>query len=237
MRPHIGRLSDRAITVTGGAHGIGRAYCERRPARNRGLNLSSGSIAAAPPQLVHYITSKAGIVGLTRALARVARTLGNATPPDLKETFSWRLGVPIPQEPTDLGAIWNEYFTAMHRLGLDLLRACTLALDLPEDSFDAMVSPESCTLVAHNYPPHFGEVLPGQLRAGEHTDFGTVVPQQEDVARSRRLSIPFFQLPRHEHVIRCIETCQSPGNPARYPPITAGEHDEQKLRSTVYQPR
>ncbi len=39
-----------------------------------------------------------------------------------------------------------------------------------------------------------------------------------------RLSLPFFVYPDRNAVIRCIETCQSPANPARYAPVVAGEY-------------
>ena len=35
-----------------------------------------------------------------------------------------------------------------------------------------------------------------------------------------RYAIPFFFDPRTDHVIECLPTCQGPGNPPRYPPIT-----------------
>jgi isopenicillin N synthase-like dioxygenase len=45
-----------------------------------------------------------------------------------------------------------------------------------------------------------------------------------NVSGAARISIPFFASPKGDSVIRCIETCQSPENPPRYPPVTAGEY-------------
>ena len=42
----------------------------RRQKRGKVVNVSSMSVPTAPPGFAHYITSKAAIVGLTRALAR-----------------------------------------------------------------------------------------------------------------------------------------------------------------------
>ena len=34
------------------------------------VNISSGTVFNGSPQILHYVTSKAGVIGLTRALAR-----------------------------------------------------------------------------------------------------------------------------------------------------------------------
>ena len=39
-----------------------------------------------------------------------------------------------------------------------------------------------------------------------------------------RYSIPFFTATRNDVVLECLPTCQGPDNPAKYPPITAGEY-------------
>jgi len=38
------------------------------------------------------------------------------------------------------------------------------------------------------------------------------------------ISIPFFVSPQGATVIRCLETCQGPGNAPRYAPVTAGDY-------------
>jgi isopenicillin N synthase-like dioxygenase len=46
------------------------------------------------------------------------------------------------------------------------------------------------------------------------------------VNRSRRdrYAIPFFCDPNHDTVIECLPTCASPGNPAKYPPVTFADY-------------
>jgi isopenicillin N synthase-like dioxygenase len=47
-----------------------------------------------------------------------------------------------------------------------------------------------------------------------------------------RYSITLFVDPDHDVDVQCIESCQSPQRPARYPAITAGEHIRQKIAAT-----
>jgi isopenicillin N synthase-like dioxygenase len=49
---------------------------------------------------------------------------------------------------------------------------------------------------------------------------------------SRRLSIVLFTGPRDDAEIACLPGCASPTTPPRYPPITAGEHVQAKIRQT-----
>jgi isopenicillin N synthase-like dioxygenase len=46
----------------------------------------------------------------------------------------------------------------------------------------------------------------------------------ELAAASRRQSLVFFHNPNYDALIDCIPSCQGPGQPAKYPPITSGEH-------------
>lgn len=59
-----------------------------------------------------------------------------------------------------------------------------------------------------------------------------VNPPAERRGSSRRLSIVFFTGPRDAAEIVCLPGCASPGTPAHYPPITAGEHIRAKVQQT-----
>jgi len=59
-----------------------------------------------------------------------------------------------------------------------------------------------------------------------------VNPPTESRGSSRRLSIVFFTGPRDDAIISCLPGCSSQHAPARYPPITAGEHTQAKIRQT-----
>jgi isopenicillin N synthase-like dioxygenase len=67
-----------------------------------------------------------------------------------------------------------------------------------------------------------------QLRSVLHR---VVLPEGSATARSRYSAVLFFN-PRPEAMITCLEPCTGPGRPALYPPITAGEHIQAKLRET-----
>jgi isopenicillin N synthase-like dioxygenase len=54
-----------------------------------------------------------------------------------------------------------------------LLHLFALALDIREDFFDDKVDRPNAVLRLINYPP-VGEAQPGQMGAGEHTDYGTL---------------------------------------------------------------
>ena len=57
-----------------------------------------------------------------------------------------------------------------------------------------------------------------------------VNPDAGDAAKSRRLSLVYFHQPNEDALIECIPTCADAGKPARYAPITAGEHIGRKIR-------
>jgi isopenicillin N synthase-like dioxygenase len=63
-----------------------------------------------------------------------------------------------------------------------------------------------------------------------------VNPPRERRGSSRRLSIVFFTGPRDDAEITCLPGCSSASVPARYPPITAGEHVRAKIRQTYGAP-
>ena len=128
----------------------------------------------------------------TRALAA---TLGNDTPADMRESFF--LG-PIDDHLAALGHLpsaQNSYasniypdfegnapdrfsaaLTSLYRqfesLSASLLKLMASALGAPESHFDNKISRHFSILASHFYAPPAAPAKPGQLRTGEHTDFG-----------------------------------------------------------------
>ena len=70
--------------------------------------------------------------------------------------------------------VLSDYYRAMSLLSRDLMRAFALALGLDEHWFDARIDREMSSLCLNHYPAPSGPPLPGQLRAGAHTDYGTL---------------------------------------------------------------
>jgi isopenicillin N synthase-like dioxygenase len=127
------------------------------------------------------------------ASKNLGRTYGLDTPPDLREQFfvgpleDWsshfrsfpgaaRVYAPNvwPGRPSEFREVFTAYYRAQERLARDLMRIFALALDLPAVWFDTAVDRHFSTCPSNLYPEPSGEPLPGQLRAGPHTDFGSL---------------------------------------------------------------
>jgi isopenicillin N synthase-like dioxygenase len=123
----------------------------------------------------------------------LASSLDNATPPDLKELFSigpvdapdddyHRLSQPPncfagnlwPERPAGFRTTWEAYYREMERLAGVLMRIFAVALGLEERFFDDKIDRHiTCFNVTH-YPALKAPPLPGQLRAGAHSDYGSL---------------------------------------------------------------
>lgn len=123
----------------------------------------------------------------------LAKSRGEVAPSDLREQFvSGQDIVPgdpyyerpdairffptnvWPERPARMQAAWGAYNTALGDLARHLMSLFALALDLPERFFDDKVDRHITQLVSACYPEQRSEPEPGQLRAGAHTDFGSL---------------------------------------------------------------
>ncbi len=111
--------------------------------------------------------------------------IGRDLPPDHPRV---RAGTPLHgpnQWPSDLPG-WQEtmqdYYTACQQLGLRLMRAFALALELPEAYFDAYLREPMATLGPLHYPPQRGAITEAQIGAGAHTDFGCLTLLAQDAS-------------------------------------------------------
>lgn len=57
-----------------------------------------------------------------------------------------------------------------------------------------------------------------------------VNPPAALAAASRRLALVYFHQPNDDALVACLPTCVEPARPARYEPVTAGEHIARKIR-------
>ncbi|RYY53290.1 MAG: isopenicillin N synthase family oxygenase, partial [Comamonadaceae bacterium] len=139
---------------------------------------------------------------------QLAASLGKDTPPDLFERFRmgafdlpdddyhasraqgwfapnvWPAGMP------GLRPALEAYYRAMEDLAADLMRLFALALDLPADYFRRSIDRHISSLCLNHYPALATAPAPGQLRAGEHTDYGslTIVAPSDAPGRLQVLS-------------------------------------------------
>jgi isopenicillin N synthase-like dioxygenase len=105
------------------------------------------------------------------------------TPPDLSAEEAPYFGRNLwPTRPDGFLEVWEDYFRAMERLAGDLMALFAAALGLPNDYFQPRIDRHITGLSAQYYPPQPVAPLAGQLRAGAHTDFGslTILSTGED---------------------------------------------------------
>jgi isopenicillin N synthase-like dioxygenase len=128
----------------------------------------------------------------------LAQSLDNTSLPDLKEVFN--IG-PVdvgdgayfaaeaggffapnmwPQAVPELEPKLSRYYRQMSALATELMRLFALGLGLPESFFDHKVDRHitNCSIIY--YPPLAEAPLLGQLRAGAHTDYGSLTILQRD---------------------------------------------------------
>ena len=68
----------------------------------------------------------------------------------------------------------EAYFDAMSDLARSLMRIFALSLELPEYFFDDKINEHISMFRVLSYPPQKEAPLPGQLRAGAHSDYGSL---------------------------------------------------------------
>ena len=107
------------------------------------------------------------------------RGLDPNKPADIREAFRSPYDGNLPPRywPERLPK-FRATISVFHEAGLLVLRqlmhGVALSLGLPEQYLDAAHEPHSGAVVLLHYPPITGSLLPGQLRSGTHTDFGTM---------------------------------------------------------------
>ena len=128
----------------------------------------------------------------------LTQSMSGAAPPDLKETFN--IGPPArptrqfadpdeawayspnlwPAALPGLQAAWTAYYDALRDLSRQLMSLLARGLRLPPAFFADLTGQGANALRAINYPSREAAARPGQLRAGAHTDYGTVTILRQD---------------------------------------------------------
>lgn len=122
----------------------------------------------------------------------LAKSKGIDSPPDLKESFNGGpLAVPPgltdpealsfcyaetiwPDAPPAFRPAWEAYYSAVTDLAARIMKVFAVALELPEDYFQSYIGAPISALRALNYPELSAPPPEGQLRAGAHTDYGSL---------------------------------------------------------------
>jgi isopenicillin N synthase-like dioxygenase len=126
------------------------------------------------------------------------QSLGETAPPDLKETFnigpvsppahsssdpdaSWVYSPNLwPEALPELEESWTAYYLAMEVLANRLMSLLAVGLGLDPGFFVDKLDQSPNALRAVNYPEREVAPLPGQQRAGSHTDYGTLTVLRQD---------------------------------------------------------
>lgn len=188
----VARAVDRAcrsigfLVVTG--HGVSPALVERTRAAGRDffdLPLAEKQRVARPAPTIArgYIGLEEESIGRSRDPGATAGDLneslmiGPVDPPDPAYAAA---GTPHfapnlwPDRPASLRPSWTEYYRAMGTLAETLMRVFALALGHDEHRFDSLMDRHISRLRVRNYPAPAATPLPGQIRAGAHSDYGSL---------------------------------------------------------------
>ena len=79
-----------------------------------------------------------------------------------------------PERPMELRAVWTDYYRAMGELAATVMRIFATALDKPQTFFDDKIDHHISRLRVRNYPAQTTLPAPGQIRAGAHSDYGSL---------------------------------------------------------------
>jgi isopenicillin N synthase-like dioxygenase len=132
----------------------------------------------------------------------LAQSLDAMAPGDLKESFNMGPGVLAGHTPVDeteaslfsanrwpaalpeFKPVWESYYAAMSALAQRLMEMFAHGLGLPAGFFVDKIDRSPSALRAINYPEQIAPPEDGQLRAGAHTDYGTLTILRQELGRA-----------------------------------------------------
>jgi isopenicillin N synthase-like dioxygenase len=136
------------------------------------------------------------------AAESLARSLGTAAPGDLKQSLNAGRGLPAGHRPADaaeaalfeaprwpeaslpgLRPAWEAYLAEMSGLAERLMSIFALGLGLDARFFDGTIDAAPVSQRAIDYPEQALPPEEGQLRAGAHTDYGTLTILRQEAGR------------------------------------------------------
>ncbi len=128
----------------------------------------------------------------------LAASEGDTSPPDLKESFSvgpdcqgpsqttnaseqWIRSPSIwPMQPAEMSEIWAAHYRSLATAAEQLLNIMAAALDLDDGHFEPLIDQHTSAMRAINYPFVAQPENADSLRAGAHTDYGTLTILRTD---------------------------------------------------------
>ncbi len=164
---------------------IGRVYDVSRSFFDLDEGAKAHAAQPAPDQVRGW--SAVGKEGLSYSL-------GEEAPGDLKEKMDMGpFGFPVddeyyrgaaagphfapnvwPPELPEMKPLWERYFSEMGEVARQLMRAFAVGLGLDIEYFEDKIDCHISMFRAINYPDQPDEPLAGQLRAGAHSDYGSL---------------------------------------------------------------
>ncbi|MEV0278852.1 2-oxoglutarate and iron-dependent oxygenase domain-containing protein [Streptomyces sp. NPDC050610] len=166
------------------------------------MHATTNAFFELPDTEKDLVANRPGVAGFRRFGGTTALSQDQQTPPDLCEVFAshvtgelsederarlgdyeapWKMANIWPDAPAGFQDTWHEYTGAMAELASDIMRLFALALGLPEGFWDDKFDNHTSALIANYYYPQLTPPLPGQLRRGAHTDWGSLtILHQED---------------------------------------------------------
>jgi isopenicillin N synthase-like dioxygenase len=131
----------------------------------------------------------------------LGNTLAAGVPPDLQESFAigpleqgagayWTDAFGSihfhqnlwPKRPAGFRAAVTAYYQSLEELSARLARMFALALELPENFFGNKMDRHVSTMRLNFYPAQTVAPLPGQIRAGAHSDYGAFTVLRTEAA-------------------------------------------------------
>ncbi len=79
-----------------------------------------------------------------------------------------------PEAPGELREVWSAYYRTMGTLAATLMRIFAVALGRGEDFFETRIDRHISRLRVRNYPAQDEAPEPGAIRAGAHSDYGSL---------------------------------------------------------------
>ena len=126
-----------------------------------------------------------GVMYAARGAEALAATTGERTPGDVKESLNFGPFLDGDDWPADLAPLrdaFTAYYAAMDDLARTMRAVFCRAIGLPPDHFEPGFVDHLSAVRVIDYPEQTAPPLPGQLRAGAHTDYGFITILRSEAA-------------------------------------------------------